>query len=64
MFIARQRLGNQVPAATNTSVTIEVLLGYDDGNSVSIGVTRGLFPPGVKLPASDANRRSSSSSEV
>jgi hypothetical protein len=32
--IARQRLGKQVPAATNKEVTIEVLLIYNDENGV------------------------------
>jgi hypothetical protein len=30
----RQRLGKHVPAATNKQATIEVLLGYNDGNGV------------------------------
>jgi hypothetical protein len=32
--IARQRLGKQVPAVTNTETIIEALLGYSDGNGV------------------------------
>jgi hypothetical protein len=34
MIIARQRLGKQVPVATNKQTTIEVFLGYNDGNCV------------------------------
>jgi hypothetical protein len=30
--IARRRLGKHVPAATKTQATIEVLLGYNNGN--------------------------------
>jgi hypothetical protein len=37
MFSARQRLGKQVPAATNKQAT-KVLLSYNDGNSVSCWV--------------------------
>jgi hypothetical protein len=33
--VFRQRLGKKVPAATNTQATIEVLLGYNNGNGVS-----------------------------
>jgi hypothetical protein len=32
--IARQRLCEHIPVATNTLATIEVLLGYNDGNDV------------------------------
>jgi hypothetical protein len=32
--ISRQRLGKHVPAATNAQATIEVLLGYKNGNGV------------------------------
>jgi hypothetical protein len=32
--IARQLLGKGVPVATNTHVTVEVLLDYNNGNSV------------------------------
>jgi hypothetical protein len=34
MFIARQRLGKQVPAARNKQATVQVLLSYNDGNGV------------------------------
>jgi hypothetical protein len=34
MFTARQRFGKHVPAATNMQATIEVLLGYNNGNGV------------------------------
>jgi hypothetical protein len=34
MFTARQQLSEQVPMATNEQATIEVLLSYNDGNSV------------------------------
>jgi hypothetical protein len=33
-FITGQRLGKQVPSATNNQATIEVLLGYSDGKRV------------------------------
>jgi hypothetical protein len=32
--ISRQRLGKHVPAATNAQATIEVFLGYNNGNGV------------------------------
>jgi hypothetical protein len=32
--VSRQRLSKHVPAATNTQATIEVLLGYSNGNRV------------------------------
>jgi hypothetical protein len=34
IFIARQRLGKQVPMATNKLATIEVLLSYNDESGV------------------------------
>jgi hypothetical protein len=34
MFIDRQRLGKDVPAAKNEQATIEVLLSYNDGKSI------------------------------
>jgi hypothetical protein len=32
--VSRQQLGKQVPAATNMQATIEVFLGYNNGNGV------------------------------
>jgi hypothetical protein len=34
MFIARQQLCKEVPVAMKKQATIEVLLGYNDGNGV------------------------------
>jgi hypothetical protein len=43
MFIARQRLGKQVPAAMNEQATIEVLFGYNDGNGVFYWIASRLY---------------------
>jgi hypothetical protein len=32
--VSRQRLGKDVPAATNTQAKIKILLGYNNGNGV------------------------------
>jgi hypothetical protein len=43
MFIARQRLGKQVPAATNKQATTDVFLSYNDGNGFSFGSAPRLY---------------------
>jgi hypothetical protein len=43
MFIDRQRLGKNVAAATNKQTTIDVFLGYNEGNGFSLGSAPRLY---------------------
>jgi hypothetical protein len=53
MFITRQKLHKQVPAATNGQATIEVLLGYNDRTVFSVGSTRRLCNEDPRLAESE-----------
>jgi hypothetical protein len=54
MFIVRQRLGKQVPAARSKQATIKVLLNYNDITVFSVGSRQRLYnedprPAGLEL---------------